>query len=114
MERGQGGDAPGEAAAFLPIGHLQRKALARFSLCLPGADTDASGGDAITKGFIREKKSVKVMGLLAGMRVPCFSLCCLQSPFTVILHFLHFPLCKGSCSLYKEKQSPGEDIYRFY
>lgn len=22
MERGQGGDAPGEAAAFLPIGHL--------------------------------------------------------------------------------------------
>lgn len=48
--------------------------------CLPGADTNASGEDVITKRFIR-RKSVKGMGLLTGTLVLGFSLFCLQSLF---------------------------------
>lgn len=40
----------------LAIGCPVKESHGHFPLCLPRADTDASGGDAITKGFIRGKK----------------------------------------------------------
>lgn len=62
-----------------------RRASARFPPCLPGADTDASGGDAITKGFNRETTTTttnmwKGMGCWQGPLFQAQSLL-LQSPY---------------------------------
>lgn len=72
------------------------------------ADTDASEGVAITKGLLKKKKKCErdvVVGRDAGsMLQPLLAA-------VLILAFPPFPLYKGLGSLYKEKQSPGKNVY---
>ena len=77
---------------------------------LLGADTDASGGAAITKGFIRERKCDRdgAVGRDAcSMLQPLLSAGFVDRSFPFFLHSL---LSKGLYSLYKEKQLPGKDV----
>lgn len=81
-----------------------RRAMARFSLCLPRADTDASGGDAITKGFIRGKKCERdgaVVRDACSMHQPRLSAVSIYwfFPLSALLSMDLYPL-------YKNKQSP--------
>lgn len=118
MEKGWGWECSDEAAPPFPL-----------ATCCPGEEscdqflpespphgsleqTQMLQEEMLSQKGLLGKESVKGMGLLAGTPVPCFSLCCLQVLLIdpSLSFFLHSLLSKGLYSLYKEKQSPGNDV----
>lgn len=87
-----GGNACDGAAASLAIGHLLSSGGEPWPgfPCVSLEQTQMLQEEMLSQKGLLGVKSVKVMGLLLGMLVLCFSLGCLQSPF--INSFLS-PLC---------------------